>query len=563
MAVCLGLALVWVVAARLFVGIGFNPTDDGLVVIQSSQLVDGATPHVDIISPRPLGSPLLHVVDVLLPTPLLVTSRAIALIEFLIIAAAGVRLLQRKPLGRWGPSEIALTLIAFMVNLHTFPLLSWHTVDGLLLSTLAFVVLDKAFTEQSARLLRVGLLLAGATPLIKQSFAPVPLIVIAWMVWTVRSGRSPFSRRALLANLPWVLAPGVVYVGWLVVTSSLSQAISQMTSASGIDAIAGLVVTAPSLVALGATVVLVWAVVVARRRNPAGPDPARLTTALQVAGGALIVLALAATFGGQLRYTESWGAVLWWSAAMTAGLWSVADRHVDVPAVAILALGWMTSLSWGYPVPNLMGGLLLVAAVSRGLLLIDAGLGPARRVTLARAATALVVVVCVALAPLSFWARNQTVYRDVPATRSVDLGPLAPDFRGVRAGKMTARYLEQIKQCTAQYPATNLAVVPDNAAVPRLLGRPNPLPLAWWYPLEIPSDRTDLTAAIERVDAAGDYLILFQTFDVSKLSSRRSLPTATTRTELFDYDDGMMPELFKTLTGDIVTCGSFVGRYAQ
>jgi len=560
--ICVGLALVWAVAARWYVGIGFNPTDDGLITAQSARILHGASPHVEIVSPRPLGSPLLHLVDLALPTPLLATSRAIALLEFLAMAGLGVRLVTRRAVGTWGPFEVALSLVAFLVNLHTFPLLSWHTVDGLLVSTAAFVLFDKAFTAGSTRWLRSAALLAGFAPLIKQSFAPVPLIAIVWIVWTVRAGRSPFPRATLIKNLLWGVVPGVAYVAWLLATSSLSAAIDQLASASGISAFAGLVITVPSVVALTVVAVLVWAVVVGRRRDPTAPDSARLTLALQVMGAALMAMALGATFTGQLRYTDPWGAVLWWAAAMAVCLWSVAHRSIDIAGLAALALGWMASLSWGYPLPSLFGGVLLAVTLSRGVMLIDAGLLPDRRAILARAGTVLVVLVLIGLVPLAVSARESTVYRDVPADRSVALGSLSRELRGVRASKTTARYLAQIKQCADDHPATNLAVLPDNAAVPLLLGHRNPLPLAWWYPLEIPTDRDQVIAEIERVDRAGDYLVLFQTVDVQDLAKRRSLPDATANTRPFDYEHGMASEVFDALNGQVVTCGSFVGRYS-
>ena len=120
-AVHAGLLLALVGAVYVFAPIGFNPTDDGLIVAQSARLLDGASPHLQVISPRPLGSPILHTVDVLLPTPLLYTSRAIAVLEFMVIAGLSVLLLRRTRLSRWGPAEAGLTLVPFSSIFVRFP----------------------------------------------------------------------------------------------------------------------------------------------------------------------------------------------------------------------------------------------------------------------------------------------------------------------------------------------------------------------------------------------------------------------------------------------------------
>ncbi len=59
------LPLLWPVALCLAIyassgSLGFNPSDEGLVLAQARRVVQGGTPHIDIVSPRPLGSALLH-----------------------------------------------------------------------------------------------------------------------------------------------------------------------------------------------------------------------------------------------------------------------------------------------------------------------------------------------------------------------------------------------------------------------------------------------------------------------------------------------------------------------
>src|SRR5947209_7722457 len=77
-------AVPMVLVAWLFgttANVGFNPTDDGYVLSQAYRILHGAVPHKDLISPRPLGSAVIHLVDFLVPLPLLEASRLVALAE--------------------------------------------------------------------------------------------------------------------------------------------------------------------------------------------------------------------------------------------------------------------------------------------------------------------------------------------------------------------------------------------------------------------------------------------------------------------------------------------------
>lgn len=218
----------------VFARIGFNPTDDGLILTKAGRLLDGAAPHVDVVSPRPLGSPLLHIVDVVLPTPLLVTSRAIALLEGLVLAVAGLRLLTNLPARRWGVAECSLVAVVFLVDLHTFPLMAWHTVDGLLVSVVALLVLDRGLHRASPATIAAGAALAGLAPLIKQSFALTPLLAIAWVLWRrhrLPKRDRPAGRQTALA-MTTLVPPGLIYLSWLAATGSVGAAFDQLLAES-------------------------------------------------------------------------------------------------------------------------------------------------------------------------------------------------------------------------------------------------------------------------------------------------------------------------------------------
>src|SRR5205823_6618447 len=103
---------VMVAAVYATVGrLGFYPTDEGLLQAYTYRILHGQVPHRDFISPRPLGSALLHIVDFAVPGPLFEVSRVIALCEYAGFAVAFAWLLLLPRLGRAGVASTVRTLL--------------------------------------------------------------------------------------------------------------------------------------------------------------------------------------------------------------------------------------------------------------------------------------------------------------------------------------------------------------------------------------------------------------------------------------------------------------------
>src|SRR6266446_5125765 len=173
------LAVVWppalVASVYLAVGrLGFYPTDEGLNQEYTYRILLGEVPHRDFISPRPLGSALLHLVDFAIPGPLFEVSRVIALCEYAAYAVLFAWLIYEAVPWRWGVVAVIGAAGSVLVNLNSFPLMSWYTVDGLLLVAGGFVAVARGAHRRSWLLVGLGFLLMGAAALTKQSFVPAP-----------------------------------------------------------------------------------------------------------------------------------------------------------------------------------------------------------------------------------------------------------------------------------------------------------------------------------------------------------------------------------------------------
>lgn len=524
----------WVAALCAWAGYrlvptGFNPTDQGFVLAQSRRILHGEVPHRDIVSARPLGSALLHTVDFLLPGPLFLMSAVVVVGQVALTTIALAALVSRAPVREWGPGFTGLVAAASVVSLHTFPLMAWHTIDGLMLTATGLWALDSGLRSGRTGSRRAGLLVLGAAVLVKQSFVFAVPLGVALVLW---------RRRRLTPDLALMLLPGALYAGAVAAAGGLRDLLIQLSDARP---------------AYGAELMMIWT-------DPPTTLPAMAAGAAALAvvrrprlsAFAVVVAAAAVLIRGGLTLGGTGGVELFWLAVFACGVAWAQGRRVPRAALMVLAAAWMASLSWGYATPALLGGSLVLTAVV-------VVWPPATRVP---AGVGVVAVVAAVL--LVVPARDATPYRDLPRDAlSADLGTVSPELRGIRTTASTYRYVEQIADCVRRYPAARVAVLPDNAFAYPALGLRNPFPLDWPIELELVGDaRARMLATAERLDRHGGYLALFQTVRWPVLAAGGPVPRAVPAdTEIVDVS-GVERAILARLRGERVTCGSFVGVWA-
>ncbi len=172
----------WFALSYRYAWAGFHPTDDGFILAQAARLLHREVPHTDFFSPRPVGSPLLHVVDLLLPGPLMPVSRFVTMAELFAGVAGSVMLATGRGLKSLRPIDVAVIPAGAVISAQTFPLMAWHTVDGLLVGVASLLMLRSGIRRSSVSAVAIGGALAGFAPLVKQSHAAVPIIALAWFI---------------------------------------------------------------------------------------------------------------------------------------------------------------------------------------------------------------------------------------------------------------------------------------------------------------------------------------------------------------------------------------------
>jgi len=550
------------VTAFLFVEIGrlgYNPTDDGNVLAQTGRILHGQVPHKDIIFARPMGSALLHMLDYAIPMPRFEASRLVGIGEFVLYSFAFAWLIYGIPPSRWRIFHVAGAFVALLVNMHVFPLMGWYTTDGLVFVALGFLSLESGVRHRSNGRVLLGMALLGVAPLMKQSFGLAPLFGAFRLAIVTESGvRTRKTAQAIAA----AMLPGLLYVASVAALGGFSQMISQIGRAEAVWGREFVNVLRDSelrlkVALLAALVTAVCFALRAAQRSTSPSERARLSAVALTLRAGLSGVLIAIPLAAGLTYPGSWALLLSWSLVAYLIVDGLLQHQLDVIGLGVAMVAWMTALSWGYPLPDLIGGTVLLFVLHR----MWSKEPPPRRDLYPQLATAALIV-AVIVAVVFAQARYRYPYYDRPkANLTSSLSSVSRKFGRIRTNSLTAQYLQEIKSCVRRYPAAHVAFLPDNPGIYPALGLTNPFPIDWMYPNEVRNESKRILSVATSLDRSGDYLVMFQTFSAFGLPSFRRLVPARPDSRIFFYNSSLGDEIAARLHGKKVTCGPFLGVY--
>jgi hypothetical protein len=512
---------------------------------------------------------VVHLVDFALPLPLFVASRLVSIAEVIAYSACLGLLIFDRRLRETGVAALAGVGAAALLNLHVFPPLAWHTIDGLLFAAAGLLAVERGLRSGRRGLVVGGAAAAGAAVVMKQSFFLAPVLVLARLA--VAAARSPEGGlRSLGAPLAAMVAPGLVYVGFVAAAGAGDELWRQLSEAEPVygrplvDALFEPGQRGEMLPVLAAGAALLAAIHLGAGRRPAPPWRPILDL-LGRTGISLLVLAVA--LGQDPLLGGLWSIQLFWLAVLTLVATSAATRRLDYPGVAVCALGWMASLSYGVPTPAFVGGSLALYVLARAWQGYEPP--PEWRPRLVRRALTTAAVAGAVLMAVSFWdVRSSAVYlqtRD-ESVLSAGLGPVDDDLRGLRTDPATAQYLRDVKSCVDAHPARWTAILPEDGVSRLAFDLRSPFPLDWLWPPEYPdSGRQRLIDAARDLSRRDDWLVLFQTIPAGEVQGEvpPALPraAASQKPPPFPFDPSLTPLISGPLRGERVACGSLVGIY--
>jgi hypothetical protein len=253
-----------------------------------------------------------------------------------------------------------------------------------------------------------------------------------------------------------------------------------------------------------------------------------------------------------------WAIHLFW---MTAAVWVVntaATRTRDVVGPMLLGCAWMSSLSYGYAVPDLVAGSLALYMLHRAW----SGYEFSARLTVNIAPAVAAIVLLATTAWLFDMAREQHVYRDRPASQlTASLSGVSPAFGDIHTNPQTAEYLSEMVRCVNSYPARYVAILPENGAMYPALSLNNPFPIDWIWPDDIRGSEARILATTDRLNRDGDYLVMFQTIGEPSIVNGASLPPATLDSNVLPSTE-LLLQIYQHLRGTRTTCGTFLVVYS-
>lgn len=462
---------------------GTNETDGGFLTGLAWQLLNGKSLYVDVVYVRPPLPVWLRAFELqILPEQwALLGERWIFYVKMGLSAWLAAAVLANKNAAR------VLAAVGFLVSVHCYTPMAWHTVDGILFGTLALWLLFRVGGFWGC-FLSGWMVLAAA--LCKQSFYPlVPLWGLACL-W--HSGRK---------NALWGLAglvSGVSVFALALWQTGAWDGFWRMTSGAASAGQAfqhGIVdyfrinpwYAAWSALLLPLPLWWWWKGEPEGLRRPAMWAWAGWLLALMV----LYVRSIAL----RQEFTPPFAASrLLFDFALLYGLgqgWSGRwGRGVLVPFFSLLALSWCASVSWGYNLPILMSTPMIWAVMDFSSRLWTANF-PAQSAVWARLA---LVVALLAVFRYGY----EFVYRDGRRDEMrVDMGQIFPAMHGIRSDTASALLYADLNNLAARYGPV-FKTLPSFSQANYLTRTRPPLPLDWVVGRETNRDNSMIISQMEQ-----------------------------------------------------------------
>lgn len=193
---------------------GFDETDQGFIVSLSYRISLGEIPHLDFMYVRPAVTPILHTLEmILLPEQIEVIGMRFFGILYLWLSVLFAVLTFRKAFDfkQIYISPWLLGILGFVISMHNYPPMAWHTIDGVVFTALGCYLLslgDKWYWIIS------GLMAMVLAALSKQPFGVVPIVgglAVLWMYPLRRSLSGLAAFTGIIGILTLILvfiAPG-------------------------------------------------------------------------------------------------------------------------------------------------------------------------------------------------------------------------------------------------------------------------------------------------------------------------------------------------------------------
>lgn len=452
--------IVFGICHLLFSHLGYNPTDDGFTLAYSRRILEGQIPHLDFIIIRPFLSPLLHVpVAVFGGEYTFYLSRFVVWIQLSFIAWIFTFFINKMMGDYFSPLQfVFLSLITFTAAAHTFPITAWHTIDGLMLISIGFL-LSLSHKNYNRNLAYIFFAFAY---LCKQSFLPVGIGML-------------ILNKEIKNVQRWIafFIPGFFYLLYLLVNgyAALIEGITQLLSQKGLLSVANYYIVSLWFPA-GLVTGFLLSSIIERGRNTGNIATYNLLAAVLL----VIVVSL---LTGIFHKTS----LFIFGIFIAAFIFVARDNKDDLltklyPELVVALLALSVSLSLGYPFPVFVAGgffMLLLRFIFQKGLKIDMN-------------SNFVIAVSVIIFISFLYGRYNYIYREAPASViNSELSEVMHGMKNIRTNANTYRVLADLNSAVNEIvkDGKQYAIIPENAGFWVKADQQNPISIDWVFKTEL------------------------------------------------------------------------------
>jgi hypothetical protein len=510
--------------AWLYAPYGINETDGGFLTGLAWQVLSGKVLYQDIIYVRPPLPVWSRVAELqLLPENWgILGERCIFYLKTALYCWWGAALLCKNEPGEPNNAhpllsavrvaQLPLAVLGFMVSVHNYPPMAWHTVDGIFWAVLS--VYAAVFGSKNAKTAQAGVFIAGilltAALCCKQSFYPLVVLPVV-LPFTHLRHRLLYAGGSLLTV--------VLFYLWLQQNSILENYFAMTNGAAdkGQALQHGILdyfrikpaLLAISLPVLSGVGIALWRTHITHR-----------LAAIAFSAWVIWLLALPATYIFSIYNAQdtvppfAQARLLFWVAAGYLLLMAITDWQKSPKRItflgastriltALLLISWCSAISWGYNLPILFAipGIYAVLAISQLLFqknktaLSNSSVWTKIYSWAYKNGQMIAIVGCFFV----FFYGYQFIYRDGRrGEMKWHLGAIFPKLTGIYSDSITAERYRELKELVAQHGPV-FATLPSFTQSHYLTSTVPPLPLDWVVLREIGPFRLNLQDAAKKI----------------------------------------------------------------
>jgi hypothetical protein len=428
----------------------------------SNNIIHGETPHKDFISIRPVASSLLALYSFfpIFESVQLFVTRIVCALEFVTIVWFWLQIMIRFSSKRV-PNVfiVAITIIATTINIHDFPLMAWHTIDGILFSSLALLIRTKYQDKPTNSSLFFSYLFLGIAVLCKQSFAP--MIIVSLIVF--------HDYKRIFPYIGILLFP-LVYLGWITVNGGFFDIVVQLTAQSKVLGV-GFKRYLIDFWFLSGIFVGISFWLSQLRFN----EQNKQTVNIFFLSLMVFFLLIDLTIGNNLSKSSVFLFGVFIPIAIKEIL---VKRPTALVVVLVTVLAWSSALSIGYSFPALLsGGMVLVL-----FLILDIEIPNNWKTT----SLSFVLIVCFVTSFV--FARTTKIYQEQSAQHlHYQLGEVLINGKGIYTNANTFFFLYDVQAIRKKHHQKVIVFAPDMAGLYSSMQYSQPTISPWARDIELPS----------------------------------------------------------------------------